>query len=394
MSRYFIFALLSIALLSCGAVKRGDIVEEYSNNIIKLGMRPVYPPREDINLGDIFIVSVPKTDGTVEGDVAVNPADFLSLYVANDPNVMVEAKKYLKSRVVFRKSNVVRDVKDEDLKHQDDLFDGDFTTRNDQIISTLPIVAFPSITADAGASGGIGVVNTLSAIGLGGGARTTVTLNFSEVRSLSVPVAKVFSDSLETAVGHLFGGSRLMKTLDAHFKKIITSHYQQRRIRAGSPIINDIQGLEDRCYKMMVVTDLYLTRKMTYTYNNGRIASAALKRSEGVDTDTPSTAQDVNSVQPIIIQLNTGTEPQIDTSLLAESELQQHQENTLKSITTDVQGDSLRFTGWSAFGVSFEREFARPVVIGWKGFELQPDMMPNGLKNECLLKDPKVQTSN
>ena len=50
--RLLAFALL---LLGCSAVPNSDISVQYKKEARKLGLYPVYPPREEFQIGDVYL---------------------------------------------------------------------------------------------------------------------------------------------------------------------------------------------------------------------------------------------------------------------------------------------------------------------------------------------------
>lgn len=52
------FALSSILLVGCSASKPGFVVRDWSTNLRELGIYPMFPPREDVCVGDLFVSPV------------------------------------------------------------------------------------------------------------------------------------------------------------------------------------------------------------------------------------------------------------------------------------------------------------------------------------------------
>ncbi len=50
-------SLVALAACGCNAVKEGFVVQEWSKNMRELGVYPVFPPREDLYVGDVFVSS-------------------------------------------------------------------------------------------------------------------------------------------------------------------------------------------------------------------------------------------------------------------------------------------------------------------------------------------------
>lgn len=167
------------ALAGCGAVP-GELSHEYGKNVRKVGMFPVYPPREEFQIGDIYIWS----------QAVDNPNDSVSVYLDTLDWMRGEADAFMATRVVFENTTVAAAGKpavrtDSDIPGTV----GTIATRGElgfgsKLQRSLPIAAFPTVTADAGFTAGLGIVQGLTALGLAGGARTRVTL----ISMMSVPI--------------------------------------------------------------------------------------------------------------------------------------------------------------------------------------------------------------
>ncbi|MGX9357490.1 hypothetical protein ACS3SW_20605 [Roseobacteraceae bacterium S113] len=187
------FSLFFCALVLCGCVGGAkDIVAEYKNTARSIGVTPVYPPEEWLQVGDSFIQSVPKTDGNL--GLRSNVNDTARVYFDHSPEVLDAAEKFMSSRVVFLRTEETAG-RGGTKSTQRDIPDGSILRRRDLKVETLPIVAFPEVTADAGSNFGFNLVRLFESFGIGAGQRTRVTLNFNDVRKYGVPKLSVYSQS-------------------------------------------------------------------------------------------------------------------------------------------------------------------------------------------------------
>lgn len=46
---------LAVTLAACSSLSRGDVQREWNNTFRELGILPVYPPREDVQVGDVYV---------------------------------------------------------------------------------------------------------------------------------------------------------------------------------------------------------------------------------------------------------------------------------------------------------------------------------------------------
>lgn len=333
--RSLVFVLV---LLGCSAVPNSDISVQYKKEARKLGLNPVYPPREEFQIGDVYVWARRK----VSLDQEVN------VYMGSEHSFIHAADRFMAERIVFKPTKAATDK-----SQQDDLFRRQLTQRSQNDIRSLPIAAFPSVSGDAGFSGGIGLLKALQAIGLAGGARTQVTLDFKDVRTYWVPKVEAVKAT----------GNNPIATLQAVYKRnppgILKEILKQNYERSKLKVAGQTMCQADLDYGVSVVSRVYLTRTISYTYRNGRIVSAGIKRATA-----GSTLSQVPAAPAVNVNVNTSGELDSNDSQL--SALQTQIDNLSKS---QGKGDSVAFQTWDARGITFEQTYDRPVSIGWDGFE-------------------------
>lgn len=331
---------LAVALAGCAGP--GDLAQEYGKNVRKVGLTPVYPPREEFQIGDVYFWSRSRT----------NANDSVSVYVDTMDWLREEADRFMKTRLVFENTTVstsdgkpsrtARDLPGEATG---------LTTRGELALSndlprSLPIAAFPKITADAGFTAGVGFVQLLTAIGLAGASRTQVELNFNDVRTYWVPNVKVIDVASRRLQDIAFSNYTVgMEELE---------RAAQARLGAGASVC----GGSREC-GASVITRVYLTRRIDYTYRNARIIAGAFRAAE-----SGRRRSDVPAAPAVSINM-TGADGHIQAETInaIRSELD-------RVTAADGQGASLRFEAWDARGMTFASEYMRPVVVGWDGISM------------------------
>lgn len=338
---FFRTVLIAISICSANGCSPnfGDIRQEYSKTVRELAIVPVYPPREEFQVGDVFAVSYgPKV------------LDTERLYLGSLTEVAARAEKYMSTRIVFRSTE------EQASKDQQDTFGRGFTTRGEITIESLPLAPFPQIQADAGWTGSLGVVELLRAIGIGGGQRTNVLLSFEDVRTYGVPHVEAGNiTELEDAAARLF-----LANSDLVEREL------QRRVLIEAVAGTDVEtNPEKRCTGGFIVTKVYLTRKITYTYQNNSIIAAGIRRAES--------GSDLSTLKPpdrISVNVNVDGNGLI-TQETGDGELTAFRTSLDNLATSGSQGDTLNFEGWDARGISFSQDFDRPVAIAYDGFTFQ-----------------------
>lgn len=360
----FLFFLLA----SCATLGDADIERKYTDVVRKLGIVPVYPPREEFQVGDIFAVSFGWNPDTSEVDIK----DSARVWIGDDPRIAEAADNFMNSRIVFAATNKTEGGQ------QDDLFESGLSRRSDLRVLSLPVSAFPVISADAGFTGAIGVARVLQAIGLGGGQRTQVRLDFNDVRSYWVPKTLLDQTVIQLAAAKPLAKAASGENLQIEGSEnpIITGLKQQENTeRASGRKISDV-----RCTTIQVVTRVYLTRKISYTYYNAAIIAGGIRNAQqGTTISTIPAPQRIT----VNVDARNGNEPVTAGSV--DDELANMRTQLDKIAASNARGSGLNFETWNALGITFSRSYDHPVAIGYEGFSYPTsiggsDQCPNTLR--------------
>lgn len=380
MQRAILLTLLLI-LAACGGPFDSDIRREYTTTARQLGIVPVYPPREEFQIGDVFVVSFGYDPETGEVDVE----DRVDVWVGDFPEMAALAEDFMASRIVFQTSASPPTPAGQHTR-QPDFYQGGLTRRGDVTIETLPLAAFPSISADAGFTSGLGIVRTLQALGLAGGNRTRVRLEFDDVRTYWVERTVVggarFANpagvgepvNLRDAVSLLV--VRLLDQSSLDGRNTVIDSLEQELINSRSFGRNP-SG--DRCTAISVVTRVYLTREIDFTYFNSEIIAAGIRRAE-----QGATLSEVPDAPRVTINVDNDSngavfqgDPDADVSLI------RGQIDALGS--EGGRGTGINFESWNALGITFSQSFSRPVAIGYEGYSL-----PTPIQDSRNLSDARI----
>src|SRR3569832_1877969 len=95
MRRFLLLFVSALVLVSCSSFD-GDLSRKYTEAARKLGITPVYPPREEFQIGDVYLVS------SIPGD----PDSAVSVWLGTMDNFRGRANSFLQSRVAFQTTGV------------------------------------------------------------------------------------------------------------------------------------------------------------------------------------------------------------------------------------------------------------------------------------------------
>lgn len=359
-----IYSLISLSLLlsACSALTpTGQLSLEYAKAARQIGITPVYPPREEFQVGDVFLVSVERDD----------PNNSASVWLDSLPSLRQAAEKFLRTRVVFEDTGVLNaEASSTSGKAQVDLFSPEISTRGSERVLSLPVAAFPSIVTQAGSTESTGLVGAMAALGFGSSDQTTVTLDFNDVRSYGEPQVLAADYQADAA---LIAKRRAELGAEEMADKVATIEYNQGR------------KSHDRCLELAVVTRVYLTREIDYTYRDRAILAAGLKFSQ--EQGKLSQAPTPPTINVQIQSSATNAKPSdIDSDLADAAEKMRV---AVASATNQTgEGGAFSFTSWNARGLTFKQVYPRPVAIGWEGMTLDLDPGEYDGQPSCLGAKP------
>lgn len=324
-------AVVAGLLASCATLIPDNITRKYTDQVRLLNMVPVYPPREDLQVGDLFYIS------DIEGQDDKDVFEYLTTF----PEMIDLAEQNLAGRVLFDKT--VIPAKPGETVEQTDFQGGKIKTRGDsEGGNTLPIYVFPEVTARSSNTVNAGLLTPLVALGLFFGGATSVKLSFNDVRSYYVPKLQAQPQIKTGICGFLQSGQlgvladvvrdREAK-LDEDLKPFATSQQPVRKKR------------------LVLVTRVYLTRSIDYSYSNARIRALAARSAAADPKDSA-----VNIVNVV------GNSDALATALA-------------QAAKVDNKADGLSVGSLSAFGLTVNRSFQQPVAVAYAGqeFDLPPD---------------------
>lgn len=351
-----------LAVASCSPHK-SDVRQEYSDTTLKLGITPVYPPSEEVQVGDVYALSIGK-----------GANDILKVWIGEDTRAPKLANEYLQSRTAFNATTYGKAKDDTDQPYAQIDFDGEAPARRiDQSIKTLPVSGFPTVIADSASVLTAGQASFWGALGLSFGTESFVRLDFGDVRSHGFPklfFAQKYGDTFRDHTWATFLGTTSDNKSNS-FPELVDSALRTETKRAEAAG-DDVTAWEDRCLAIMTVTQVYLTRRIKYTFLSGtsggavglgavRVPDSSLAKDATVtgrdltrSGDPREAAQSAES-----IDLTSSLE-----SLIASSKI----ESIKLGAERGTNLGSLSFTGYDSSGAVFEQTFARPVVVGFDGW--------------------------
>lgn len=344
--------VVATLVTACSALPERDLYMNYTEAVRSFDLVPVYPPREEFQVGDVFLIvyNPEEPDSIEERD---------RFWLGTLESVQTIANEYLSTRINFPDSNLTPAQDDFAITPtQDDLRTSVVTLANGER-RTLPLVSFPSVSGQASSAGTLGGYGFLQSFGLALGRNETVSLNFGDTRVFGVERADWIVGE-DPRVGAEFQ-HQICPVLRPALEGVIQNGLSTMRYDCP----------EGRACDIMIVTQTVLTRTLNFTYTNARIARLALSQ---LDSPLPQTP----NVIPIPGNLDVTVEVPADANGEALSglitalstQVQQVQSNAGNTNETSA----LNFTGLTARGLQFQREFRKPVAIAYDALFATPEV--------------------
>ena len=330
-----------LAVAGCAMLKEPPGIT-YAKSVEQLGITPVYPPREDLQVGDLYAVEESAAVQHGTGDARAMTAYLDSVDLTGD------IQKYLAGRYQFDDTNLTDNTilsASNKILPQTPQTDSDAgTLPAKSTLSVLPITSFPEIEVDSGITVGVsGQPQGLgAALGFEAAKTLKMALQFNRVTSYSVPI----TDGM-VQIKHYCE----RKPDYCQSKNLALVLNQKYQLGDGKDSISE--------GSLLLVTKVYLARQITFTFNDATLAAAAMasKASEGTAPAISQTA------------MNDATTKGDATMIEALAALQTSLNDSLRASTEGSAAVQLAVVNKNS--VSFNEVFERPVVIGYEAVSMQ-----------------------
>jgi hypothetical protein len=319
------------------------VVAEWNETIARLGIDPVFPPEEDIYVGDVFAVITAdnRADGkSARGEPLLNRAIKLT-HIDMKP----ELTRIYENLPIFP-DTAKRPVTPDEPWPQTAKADGVFTGGSKR--GLLAIAAFPGFTIrhERAGSGGLSTV-----AGLFGASRQD-----SDIVEVKIPFAETYGVPSLLAAGKLARFCEDPFTRDVCSDETLRNHLSyvtpDVMAKAADPKTGRLRYLVE--VEIALVNRVYLTRSIEQTRRLGRNQAALLQaaadaatQQKKADPPAPATGEPA-SPEP---GASNASKPVRDL---------------LEQLNTAVPGGVMSVTSGSDSHFELKQTFQRPIVIGYR----------------------------
>lgn len=364
--------LASAAVASCRATPaRGEVQREWNLTLRELGINPVYPPREDLKIGDVYV-----RRGNPDAQVAASSPGYLplDLWVAS-VDLRDDTVRFYEERTAFpptssgarpavsgEEGRPIEAIADVPSFAQDAAFTGSDVRRMRQ-------VAFPdflSMTITSGDLRGLVPVEALQvAFGASWEGRHQMSVKIPAAESYGLPALRAAQSILETRASGGFAIRSDFLSTD----QLQLLHEGVRTWAATTPGLSKKarqQLLAERNVYLDLITEVFYARSIDIGIATASAAGAEAGASTPIDAAAPRAAADDGPAEAPM------TERQQE--VLAAEQLAGQLNDRLAAVGQQtLPGGSVRFLSATSTGVSMRRTYMHPIAVGFRSIVLQVD---------------------
>lgn len=316
--------LVVLFLAACGGLAQRDLRKEYFAQTRAIGMTPVYPPRGEVQVGDVFLTFIPADGGQ---DAAT------ALWVGRMPTMRDQALAYLANR--------------DDIGG---LMPSGTTAAKFGPMTELPAVNFPTITGSAKSSASLGAISPVLSGLFSVASADTVSMSFVDVRAFGAPF-------LSATVSP----SDFRKNVCPVLKQRVDMLYRQLgdefRNASGFPPCGDPEAaLKGQNCTLEIVTRTYLTREIQFTFNQLRRVGGGVSAVASLPASTP-----VAAVPSVSVTVEADATP--DTAKAVIDALKAPATATASTVGAAIVSETSQ-------GIAFDQQFRNPLTVAYESVTL------------------------
>ncbi|MBC7772504.1 MAG: hypothetical protein H7210_08430 [Pyrinomonadaceae bacterium] len=337
-------------LAGCVSTPRGAAAREWSLTLREMQIVPVFPPREDVYVGDVYVVDQDELK-LFEEDFGASHEGFLpiSILAAHIP-LQQDTSIFYNARPSFPRTDLSNDDPSNAAQPTEEATD--VYTRGD--VSRLRIVGFPEFMSATITQGDIAAFIPTEAVNIGAAAGFTQ----SQQVKISVPVAESYA----------YPAAQAFKAAEAHLAESGIN-----KVMGVDPALVGDGGVMGH---LRLITEVYYTRVIDVSFFNSQSRGArvdakinappGLTAPEVPPPAEPPPASPFDDPAPASADVAPPDAASTAADLVSSLNTQLD-----AAMASQVPGGKIRFLSAGAYGVAMRRTFERPVAIGYRGLLIE-----------------------
>jgi len=364
----FIFAVVTILSLAlgegCTTPSQGKVARDWSLAMRELNIIPVFPPREDVEVGDIYISPLaPEEEESITSEKSWSS---LGLWVASI-DLSKEIKTFYSHRNAFPKTPEESMVYMKNQTNNPFMLVPQAADRDRNVFeggdcSRLRMVGFPAFLSATLTQSDLLSVIPVEALSIAIGAHYSsskkATISVPVAESYGIPASEVYRRLIDPVSGKLTGSIGKFRASD------ILAYSA-----ASQPSKHDSnQKARNYCF-LRVITEVFYARALDVSVQWQRSAGA------GATIRPVISSQTINNLSASTnresIGKNTNGFIGVSESTSNPTEQATNLNRQLKEAMGQTSpGGSVKYLSVGDYGVSMRRTYERPIAIGYRGLLL------------------------
>jgi hypothetical protein len=380
---------------------RGFVYREWASRMAELGIYPVFPPREDVHVGDVYLLPLHPFDAEVVGAIGglgMAGIHVNYLYVSNQTPVATYLTEYYQERPAF--PGLEQTAEGAKQGTDEVPFEKMVATTNNadifkaQVPVRLKQVAFPEFSVTKITEGDVSALVPIEAV------MADVGFKFSEVKSVSIKVAAAESYGLSTdwllrntlkqfvardsrgqtwlkASPHGDQEENIIASMSGPLARAMFTESLTRALSSAKrpDLVAKVQETSDMLY-LALISEVFYARSFDITVQHssgkGARARARVAGKDAVDKLLKGEASPAtNSVAP----KKEPSEPEKGGGKSA-FEMAKDLRDFNQGFSTGPAGGSVQILSVSETAIGMRRRFERPIAVGVRGVLLKISAFP------------------
>lgn len=341
--------MLTLAIAGCTTTPKGYVAREWSQSLRELNIVPVFPPREDVYVGDIYLDPAPPDKEVKTGPLPIGQ-------IVGRLTLTNELNAFYSTRASFpptqpETTNFMANYTNNPFALLPQAADTNRDIFAGGDIHRLRMVGFPSFMSATFSQGDLSAVIPVEGINIG----LAGSSSRSRTATISIPVAESYglpsSEVLDAAVkgGKLSGAGKSFSGTNIFYctgtKSINSNHVYLR-----------------------LITEVFYTRAIDVSIGqkttSGIGVSAKPMVSAGTVTQVVSTLSSNTNGSTSTTRTETGSTVERAAEL---------NRQLTESLGQTTPGGSVKFVSAGDYGVGMRRTYERPIAIGYRALLLKID---------------------
>ncbi len=345
-TRFIVMLIVLVFAASCAEIPRGYAAREWSLALREMQIVPVFPPREDVQIGDVYLVTADEMQTLESVDTASGKSGFLPIGVQLDHvNLNTQLAAYYNARAAFPAT--VLDRTDLTSAPQPTNPAGVWTGGD---ATRLRLVGFPEFLSATYSKGDLSALIPVEAVQVGLAAGFTKNKKVK----VSIPVAESCGLPVATVLARYQAADGRKTHVDDLAKKMF------------APLMSDSTKGQAVGY-IRLITEVYYARVIDVSVYDSKSRGGQLNVKLPVPEGLPAARSGAGAGAGGGAAGGDATPTSTEVSMTPQQAAEELNKQLAASLASSTPGVNLKFVSAAEGSVSLRRTYERPIAIGYRG---------------------------